>query len=87
MRKYIFFLTIIFTFTGCSEKDKTIVVNDNVLMDEIRNSQKITKEELNIPLEEGYTFEPGFIYEDKIYGVIVKLSDNWTDEEMYNSYY
>ena len=49
MRKYIFFLTIIFTFTGCSEKDKTIVVNDNVLMDEIRNSQKITKEELNIP--------------------------------------
>lgn len=88
MRKYIFFLlTIIFTFTGCSEKDKTIVVNDNVLMDEIKNFQKITKEELNIPLEEGYTFEPGFIYEDKIYGVILKLSEEWTEEEMYNAYY
>lgn len=88
MRKYIFFLlTIIFTFTGCSEKDKTIVVNDNVLMDEIKNFQKITKEELNIQLEEGYTFEPGFIYENKIYGVILQLSEEWTEEDMYNAYY
>lgn len=88
MRKYIFFLlTIICTFTGCSEKDKTIVVNDNVLMDEIKNFQKITKEELNIPLEEGYTFEPGFIYENKIYGVILQLSEEWTEEDMYNAYY
>lgn len=88
MRKVIYVLLIvIFTFIGCVEKDKTIVVDDNVLMEEIKNSQKITMEELNIPLEDGYTFEPGFIYEDKIYGVILKLSDNWTEEDMYNAYY
>ncbi|MEN8077171.1 hypothetical protein ABFP60_09420 [Clostridioides difficile] len=88
MRKVIYVLLIvIFTFIGCVEKDKTIVVDDNVLMEEIRNSKKITMEELNIPLEDGYTFQPGFIYEDKIYGVILRLSDNWTEEDMYNAYY
>lgn len=88
MRKVIYVLLIvIFTFIGCLEKDKTIVVDDNVLMEEIRNSKKITMEELNIPLEDGYTFQPGFIYEDKIYGVILRLSDNWTEEDMYNAYY
>lgn len=34
MRKIIYFLLIvIFTFVGCIEKDKTIVVDDNVLME------------------------------------------------------
>lgn len=61
MRKIIYFLLIvIFTFVGCIEKDKTIVVDDNVLMEEIKNSKKITSEEIEIEVEEGFKFEPRF---------------------------
>lgn len=86
MRKIIYFLLIvIFTFVGCIEKDKTIVVDDNVLMEEIRNSKKITSEEIEIEVEEGFKFEPRFFYEDRIYGVL--QSKDIDTEENYSVYY
>lgn len=86
MRKIIYFLLIvIFTFVGCIEKDKTIVVDDNVLMEEIKNSKKITSEEIEIEVEEGFKFEPRFFYEDRIYGVL--QSKDIDTEENYSVYY
>lgn len=86
MRKVIYVLLIvIFTFVGCSEKDKTIVVDDNVLMEEIKNSKKITSEEIDIEIEEGFEFVPSFFYEDKIYGAL--RSKDVDSEENYSVYY
>ncbi|WP_195989169.1 hypothetical protein [Clostridium sp. D53t1_180928_C8] len=86
MRKIIYvLLLVIVTFIGCIEQDKTIVVDDNVLMEEIKNSKKIKSENIDIEVEEGFKFEPRFFYEDKIYGVL--QSKDIDNEENYIVYY
>ena len=73
---------------SCSIGDKTITMNEDVYMEEIENSSKITSEEINIEIDEGFKFEPGFFQDGKVYGILIntaKSSEN--NVEGYSAYY
>ena len=68
--------------------DKTITMNEDVYMEEIENSSKITSEEINIEVEEGFKFEPGFFQDGKVYGVLINTAKSSEgDVEGYSAYY
>lgn len=73
---------------SCSIGDKTITMNEDVYMEEIENSSKITSEEINIELDEGFKFEPGFFQDGKVYGILVNTAkSSGSDVEGYSAYY
>lgn len=73
---------------SCSIGDKTITMNEDVYMEEIENSSKITSEEINIEVEEGFKFEPGFFQDGKVYGVLINTAKSSEgDVEGYSAYY
>ena len=74
--------------TSCSIGDKTITMNEDVYMEEIKNSSKITSEEVDIEMDEGFNFEPGFFQDGKIYGILINTaSRSESDIEGYSAYY
>lgn len=74
--------------TSCSIGDKTITMNEDVYMEEIKNSSKITSEEINIEIDEGFKFEPGFFQDGKVYGILINTEDSLdSDVEGYSAYY
>lgn len=73
---------------SCSMGDKTITMNEDVYMEEIENSSKITSEEINIEIDEGFKFEPGFFQDGKIYGILINTAKSSEgDVEGYSAYY
>lgn len=73
---------------SCSIGDKTITMNEDVYMEEIENSSKITSEEINIEIDEGFKFEPGFFQDGKIYGILINTAKSSEgDVEGYSAYY
>ena len=73
---------------SCSIWDKTITMNEDVYMEEIENSSKITSEEINIEVDEGFKFEPGFFQDGKVYGVLINIAKSSdSDVEGYSAYY
>lgn len=73
---------------SCSMGDKTITMNEDVYMEEIENSSKITSEEINIEIDEGFKFEPGFFQDGKIYGILINTEKSSEgDVEGYSAYY
>ena len=73
---------------SCGMGDKTITMNEDVYMKEIENSSKITSEEINIEVEEGFKFEPGFFQDGKVYGVLINTAkSSESDVEGYSAYY
>ena len=73
---------------SCSIGDKTITMNEDVYMEEIENSSKITSEEINIEVDEGFKFEPGFFQDGKVYGVLINIAKSSdSDVEGYSAYY
>lgn len=73
---------------SCSMGDKTITMNEDVYMEEIEYSSKITSEEINIEIDEGFKFEPGFFQDGKIYGILINTAKSSEgDVEGYSAYY
>ena len=73
---------------SCSIGDKTITMNEDVYMEEIENSSKITSEEINIEVDEGFKFEPGFFQDGKVYGILINTKNSSeSDVEVYSAYY
>lgn len=73
---------------SCSIGDKTITMSEDVYMEDIENSRKITSEEVNIEIDKGFKFEPGFFQDGKVYGILINdgnISDD--DVEGYSAYY
>lgn len=74
--------------TSCNIGDKTITMNEDVYMEEIENSSKITSEEINIEIDEGFKFEPGFFQDGKVYGILINTANSSeSDLEGYSAYY
>lgn len=71
--------------TGCTPNEKTTVLEDDVLITDVNYSNKIKKEKVDINLEDGYVFKPGFFYEDKIYGISGDMNN--ADSKAYGGYY
>lgn len=79
---------VVSILNSCSIGDKTITMNEDVYMEEIKNSSKITSEEINIEVEEGFKFEPGFFQDGKIYGILINTESGLEgDVEGYSAYY
>lgn len=86
MKKIIGSLIIaVLTLVSCSSFNKTIVIHDDVYMTELENSNKITREKLEIEVEDGFVFNAGFFSEEKIYGVLLSTEEN--SSENYRAYY
>lgn len=73
---------------SCSNGEKTITLNEDTYLEDLKNSNKITSEEIEMNIEDGYKFEPGYFLDDKVYGILIDTI-NSTDGEVkgYSAYY